>query len=55
MIIIYIDLNLSSTSVVMTDSEKVFGSNLTSVTNEPPIKDNNGNISYIGKIFRFFR
>ncbi|VVC36342.1 Hypothetical protein CINCED_3A022425 [Cinara cedri] len=39
--------SLSNTSFVMKDVEKIFGSNITSVNNEPPVQGNSGNISYI--------
>lgn len=50
--LIYVDLHLSTTSVVLNDSSKTIGENLTSVTQEPPVQENTSNISYIGKLLK---
>lgn len=42
-------VNHSTTSIVVNDSDKIIGSNLTSVTHEPPVQEINNNISYVGK------
>lgn len=43
----HIDLNLSSTSLVVND--KILGSKIVSVAHEPPIQESGNNMSYIGK------
>ncbi|XP_029345825.1 plexin domain-containing protein 2-like [Acyrthosiphon pisum] len=42
------ETNTLNTSLVLNDTDKIFGKNLTSVTHEPPIQASSGNISYIG-------
>lgn len=53
--LIYIELNQSDNSLILKGSEKTLGINLTSVINEPPFKENDDNISYIGEQFSYSR
>jgi len=48
--LIDVETNPTNISHILNDFDKVLGKNLTSMTHEPPVPENSGNISYIGKV-----